>query len=83
MADSKKEVLPIKITAPEDLYYKYSCDKVIFDGWKILENSDNNSVFGLEEDTEINTIALELENILNIPTYVSAIFLLCLLLGIR
>ena len=33
-----------------------------------LENSDNNSVFGLEEDTEINTIALELENILNIPT---------------
>ena len=30
-------------------------------------NSDNNSVFGPEEDTEINTIALELENILNIP----------------
>ena len=45
MADSKKEVLPIKITAPEDLYYKYSCDKVIFDGWKILENSDNNEYY--------------------------------------
>ena len=42
MADSKKEVLPIKITAPEDLYYKYSCDKIIFDGWKVLENNDDN-----------------------------------------
>ena len=57
MADSKKEVLPIKITAPEDLYYKYSCDKVIFDGWKILENSDNNeyyAYFSLLKNNSVN-----------------------------
>ena len=45
MADSKKEVLPIKITAPEELYYKYNCEKIIFDGWKILENNDTSDYY--------------------------------------
>ena len=40
------------------LYYKYSCDKVIFDGWKILENSDNNEYYAyfslLKNNSPIN-----------------------------
>ena len=45
MTDSKKEILPIKITAPEKLYYKYHCEKIIFDGWKILDNNDINNYY--------------------------------------
>lgn len=43
MADAKYKAITAKITAPEDNVYKYSCEQVIFPGWKIVGGYDEES----------------------------------------
>ena len=40
MCDAIVNSLMCKITAPEDYLYKYSCEEIIFLGWKIIDTSE-------------------------------------------
>ena len=47
MADAKYKAITAKVTAPEDHSYKYSCEQVVFPGWKVVGGYD-------EENPEYN-----------------------------
>ena len=43
MANAKYKAVTAKITAPQDHTYKYSCEQVVFPGWKIVGGYDEES----------------------------------------
>ena len=44
MSECKCNNLSCIITAPMDLQYKYSCEKIIFPGWKVINDYDKENI---------------------------------------
>ena len=56
MSDAVVNSLMTKISAPIDLQYKYSCEEIIFLGWKIVDTNEmSNPNFNLLKSIKDNS----------------------------
>lgn len=82
MTPSKKQILPVIITAPNSYFYKYKFQKCVFDGWEVIDKhkektqDDDRALFEyfnlIKHDSVINYNRIKTkETLLNTKSHIS------------
>ena len=56
MAPALYKSLTIKVTAPDDLFYKYNTEENYFPGWKIVEGIEEDKFYGFLKNIKESTV---------------------------
>ena len=56
MSDAIFKQLTVKISAPNDLYYKYIAENNIFPGWKVIEDVENDKFYSYLKNVGVGLI---------------------------